>query len=112
MKSANLSERLTFYARATIDDGAGNVRGEWVRRFGRWAEIRLRPTSESFQQARIQGRVPADVRVRRDPETEAIGTDWMAEDARGVRFNIAQPMVDPADRGMIVFTMIAGEALG
>jgi head-tail adaptor len=110
--AGKLSERLTFLARTKIDDGAGNTEGDLVPQFARWAEVRLRPGSEAFQQARVQGAVPADVRVRRDPETETIATDWVAEDARGVRWNIAAPVADPMDRGAIVFTMTAGRALG
>lgn len=112
MAAGKLSERLTFYSRATIDTGMGTVRGALVERFTRWADVRLRPGSESFQQSRVQGLVPASVKVRRDPQTETIGTDWVARDGRGTEWNIMAPTVDPQDRGAIIFTMMAGRATG
>lgn len=112
MLAGRLSARLTFLSREVTDDGAGNTRGPLVERFSRWADVRLRPGSEAFLQSRVQGLVPADVRVRRDPETMQIATDWVARDERGTEWNVIAPMPDPQDRGAIMFTMTSGRAAG
>jgi head-tail adaptor len=112
LRAGQLSERLRLYSRTEIDDGAGNRRGPFELRFEVWAEIRLRPGNEAFSAARVEGRVPADVRVRATPETLTIGTGWMARDERGVDWNVQAPSRDPGDRSALMFTMIAGGVIG
>lgn len=109
LKAGRLTERLTFLRREETSDGAGNVRGEWVPEFTVWAEMQMRPGSESFTQARMEGRIPASVRVRRSPQTMRIRGDWKAKDARGETYNVIAPTPDPMDRGVVMMTLMGGE---
>lgn len=112
LRAGALTELLQFYSRAEISDVRGTRRGAWELQFSAWAEVRLRPGSEAFAAARIEGRVPASVRIRFTPEAAQIGTGWMARDARGVEWNIQAPMPDPLDRATLTFTMVAGGPVG
>lgn len=112
MRAGQLSERLKFYSRAEIDDGAGNRRGAWVFEFEVWAEMRLNPGREAVAAARIEGRVPMNVRLRRSQNSLRITTGWMARDARGVDYNVTAPSPDPSDRSAVLLTMVSGGVLG
>ena len=112
MRTPRLTERLRFYRRQEIDDGAGNRRGAWVFQFDLWAEMQSRPGSEVFNAARIEGRVPYQVRVRRSSQSMAIATDWMARDARGVEYNVQAPQPDLIERRWVDMVLVAGGVVG
>lgn len=111
MTAGRLSERLGFYQRATIDDGAGNRRGIWQLAFECAADMSARLGSEAFTAARMEGRVPYSVRIRRNPTSSAVAQGWMALDARAVRYRVVAAAFDPRDRSMLTMTLIADGSL-
>lgn len=111
MGAGRLSERLRFYRRAEGDDGAGNRRAGWELQFDAWADMSARAGSEVFTAARMEGRSPFSVRIRRTAASELIKQDWMARDDRGVEYRIVAPAFDPRDRAMMMMTLISGSAL-
>lgn len=102
-----LNTELTFLARESAgNDGRGNERQQFVERFAEWADMRLRPGSEVFAAARLEGRVPYSVKVRRNPNTETITTGWKARDSAGREYNVQAPAPDPQDRSAIHMMLV------
>lgn len=89
-----LRYRVTLFQRDTVNDEYGNPTTGWVERFSVAANITPKLGGETFAQARLQGRQPFVIRVRKTPDTELITTDWKATDAKGVEYNI-RTAVDP-----------------
>lgn len=89
MQAGDLRERIRFERREEIDDGYGNVVGEWVPRFERSAAFLMRPGNEAVTAARLAGTQPVTIIVRSDEETRTVGPAWRAVDARtGCVFDI------------------------
>lgn len=107
-----MTERLTFYSRKVIDDQKGNRRGAWEERFTVSADMRIRPGSEVFAAARLEGRVPYSVKVRRSPDTVQITTGWRATDSAARDYNVQAPAPDPQDRGAIHMICVLGKVPG
>lgn len=77
--AGRLKSRVRFEKRsAALPDAYGTVEGDWVEQFTRRAEVKPLKGAESVIAARLQGRQPAVMVVRRDSETKAITTDWRA----------------------------------
>lgn len=112
MRTPRLTERLVFLSRDDVDDGAGNRRGELVERFAVWAEMKSRPSSESFTAARLEGRVPYAARIRMSPDATQIRTDWVARDSRGVEYDVRAPQLDLITRAWVDMTLVSGGRTG
>lgn len=81
-RDAPLIERVAFDSRQEIDDGAGNFEGKFVQVLEcRAAFVYLRGT-EAVIAARLEGRQPIVVRVRRNSMTNKIEHDWRMRDLR------------------------------
>ena len=66
-----------------VDDGLGNVEGHWTTLVpARPAKISPRRGGEDVQAARLSGREPFDVWLRRDPLSAAIAVGDRVVDAR------------------------------
>lgn len=82
IRDAPLIERVAFDSRQEIDDGAGNFEGKFVQVFEcRAAFVYLRGT-EAVIAARLEGRQPIVVRVRRNSMTSQIDHDWQMRNLR------------------------------
>jgi head-tail adaptor len=87
--------RLTFAMRNSVEDEFGNVSTGWLDQFTVSAAITPRLGGEAIDAARLAGRQPVIIRVRKSPETAAIKTDWKATDqGAGTEYNI-RTAVDP-----------------
>src|SRR5690606_4858912 len=81
-RDAPLIERVAFDSRQEIDDDAGNFESKFVQVFEcRAAFVYLRGT-EAVIAARLEGRQPIVVRVRRNSMTNQIDHDWQMRDLR------------------------------
>jgi len=90
-----LRQRLTFAMRNSVEDEFGNVSTGWEDRFTVSASITPRLGGEAVEAARLAGRQPVVIRVRKSPETASIKTDWKATDAiAGTEYNI-RTAIDP-----------------
>lgn len=102
MDAGRLQHWVTFRARAIQNDGYGNRVGAWEGRFSCWAALQYLRGSETVQQARIEGRSPVIVTVRRDSDTDAITTGWsFVLDGRA--FDVQEPPVLRDNRDWLEF---------
>ena len=106
MSSGRHTARLTFLRRADGNDGRGNPRSDFVDMFSRWADMRMRPGSEVFSAARLEGRVPYSTTIPADPETAQITTGWRARDGQGREYDVQSPAVDPQGRGLLHMMLV------
>lgn len=96
MGAGDLRYRVTFAQRNSVEDDFGNVSTGWVDRFVNVAaNIKPRLGGETVEAARLAGRQPVVIRVRRSADTVQIRTDWKATNTEnGVEYNI-RTAVDP-----------------
>jgi head-tail adaptor len=92
--AGDLRYRVTFAERDTTQDEYGNVSGGWVDRFTVSANIIAKLGGEAVDAARLAGRQPVLIRVRKSPDTRLITTDWRATDGEGREYNI-RTAIDP-----------------
>lgn len=86
---------LAFEARAEVDDGHGNVEGEFAEQFRVKARIRPRLGGEDVVAGRLQGVNLANILVRYSAQTAAVTTAWRARQLEtGAIYNI-RSIVDP-----------------
>jgi head-tail adaptor len=104
--------RFRFEKRETLDDGYGNtVAGEWVLQFSRFAGLAYRRGGEGVIAGRLEGRQPAILMVRRDPDTRQITNDWRCiDDAEGRVFAIRENPTTTDDRHFLEMLVEAGVA--
>jgi hypothetical protein len=99
-----LCDRLHFQARGLGDDGWGNHipgGGAFETQFTASAGLRPRTGGEGVDAARLTGRQPYVVLVRRTPQTEPITVSWQLVDARNPArvLAVASPPADPDGKG-------------
>ena len=103
--AGTLRYRVTFAERNTTSDEYGNPSTGWVNRCTVAANIIARLGGEAVEAARLAGRQPVTIRVRKSPETERIKTDWKAVDQNGTEYNIRtaiDPSIGTPDRGYYI----------
>lgn len=95
MPAPDYRDRLTFANRVELTDEFGGTVGAWQDQFTVAAQIKPRLGGETVEAARLAGRQPVVIRVRRSSATAQIRTDWKATNARtGIEYNI-RAAVDP-----------------
>lgn len=77
-----LSHRVVFSKRVTVNDGLGNTEGGFADQFPLWAAFRSRGGSEAVIAARLEGRNVIGVYVRSTPRSRQIDSDWRMTDWR------------------------------
>lgn len=75
-----LDRRVFFDARVEVDDGYGNVEGDFAEQFEVWAAFRPRGGSEAVQADRLEGRNTFGIYVRSSTQTRQISSDWRVRD--------------------------------
>lgn len=97
--AGELRERVTFEKRTAVDDGYGNMSGDWAGAFlddsspqvNKQFAARIKPArgGESIQAARLAGHQPVLITVRSTVNTRTITTDWRVRDVhKDVLYNI------------------------
>ena len=92
--AGDLRYRVTFAEPVPTQDEYGTVSGGWVDRFTVSANIIAKLGGEAVDAARLAGRQPVLIRVRKSPDTRLITTDWRATDGEGREYNI-RTAIDP-----------------
>src|SRR4029077_18560402 len=92
--AGDLRYRVTFAERDNVADEWGNVSTGWTDRLTVSANIIAQLGGEAVDAARLAGRQPVVIRVRKTPDTSMITTDWKATDQAGHEYNI-RTAVDP-----------------
>jgi head-tail adaptor len=87
--------RLKFAERDTTEDEYGNPSTGWTDRFTVSGSITAKVGGEAVDAARLAGRQPVILTVRRSPDTRLVTTDWKATEVEsGTEFNI-RTAIDP-----------------
>lgn len=108
MNGRDLVDSLTFDA--PTYDAAGAQDGRTPSAYVCRGNIRYLRGGETVQAARLDGKQPVVVTIRRSNTAKTISTDWVMRDARrGVKFNI-RSIVPTEDRRWIEITAESGVA--
>jgi SPP1 family predicted phage head-tail adaptor len=111
--AGDLNFKVTFAKRVEVDDGYGNVEGDFADQFTTRAAIQPLKGGEGVIASRLTGQQPVIIRVRRSSQTELIRTGWRAADARsGTLYNITAAADMDGDRHYIDIMAISGVAPG
>ena len=95
MSAGDLRYRVTFSQPDEMADDYGNTQIGWIDRFTVHANITpARAGTEAVDAARLAGRQPVTIRVRKSPDTVLIKTNWKAIDGTGAEYNI-RSAIDP-----------------
>ena len=87
--------RLKFAERDTVDDEYGNPSTGCLDLFTVAGNITAKVGGEAVDAARLAGRQPVILTVRRSPDTRLVTTDWKATEVEsGTEFNI-RTAIDP-----------------
>lgn len=88
--AGRLRQEYHFEKREVIEnDGAGNELSDWVRQFTQRARRRFLRGGEGVQAARLEGRQPMIIKVRKNPRTATVTTAWRLIDTKSdVSYNI------------------------
>lgn len=106
-----LIESVAFDKRATVSDGYGNTEGDFVQQFQCRAGFVWLRGGESVIAARMEGKQPLVVMVRRQPNTELIRPDWRMRDLRdGDKVYAVHAVAESDDRGYLDVLVEAGVA--
>jgi head-tail adaptor len=98
MPAGRLRHRIAFDQRVVTSDGGGGQQGAFEEEFIVHAQLIPRLGGEEVMQARLAGRQPVTISVRRSAQTRAITPEWRARDAdTGTIYNI-RSILDPEDR--------------
>lgn len=93
--AGDFRRRCSFAKPNSISDEYGNVTTGWQKMFEVAANITPRLGGETVEAARLAGRQPVIVRVRQNPDTIRIRTDWKITDVQsGTEYNI-RAVTDP-----------------
>lgn len=116
MSAGKLTERYTFAKRTDTStdspagDGYGNFEGSWSDQFTVWAERTFLRGGEDVLAARLEGRQPIILRIRRSSDTEQITTDWRATDTRRSKVYNIRTVSETPDRQWIDLLVESGVA--
>ena len=101
-----LRYRLKFSERNDVSDEYGNPATGWIDRFTVAANITARLGGETVEAARLAGRQPVILTVRRTSDTRQITTEWKATEVEtGTEFNIrtaVDPDIGTTNHGMYI----------
>ena len=101
-KSGLFTRALRFESPAPLPEGdaAGNFEVGWQERCTVSASVQPRVMGEAVIAARLTGRQPVTITVRRSAATAEIGPGWRAVDVRsGVVYAVTSPPADMAQDG-------------
>lgn len=111
--AGQLKDRVAFERRAEVDDGYGNaVSGSWETFYECAARLRPLKGGEEVQAARLEGKQPAIVTVRRCAQALQVDTDCRVRDTRTDRvYAVTAPPADMEEsRAFLDILVMSGVA--
>lgn len=82
-----------------VDDGYGNVVGDWVEKEAAWARIQPLKGSETIIAARLSGVQPVVITVRVTPAIAAMTSAWRVKDTRNDLIYQIKSVANTDERG-------------
>ncbi|MEE2860846.1 MAG: head-tail adaptor protein [Pseudomonadota bacterium] len=101
MNTASLDRRVTLREPFKDPGPRGDLVQDYYDRGKVWANFQHRPSSEAFQQARLEARNPATVAVRASTLTRRITSEWRLEDDSMIYEVQGNPYLS-ADRALVI----------
>ncbi|UIK05009.1 head-tail adaptor protein [Neorhizobium galegae] len=112
--ASNLNQRVAFDALVRSPDGHGGTTTGWgapEAAVMAWAHFRYLRGGEAVQAARLAGRQPMVVTIRKSAAAAQITNDWRMRDVcTGAIYNI-RAIVPTDDRGFLELTVEGGVAV-
>lgn len=115
MDAGKYRYRVAFDAPTQTQDGSGGTEAGWTAvgtgSFLCWADFRYLRGGETVQAARLSGRQPAVVTIRRNSVSAAVTPAWRMRDLRsGVIYNV-RSIVPTDDRARLELLCESGVAV-
>jgi len=82
MAAGGLIEHFAFLCREQVDNDMGTDVGRWLEIFSTRAALTYREGSEAVIAARLTGKQPAFLTIRRSKAADEITTEWCCRDVR------------------------------
>jgi SPP1 family predicted phage head-tail adaptor len=111
---SNFNERVAFDAMVRSPDGHGGTTTGWgapEAAVKAWAHFRFLRGGEAVQAARLAGRQPIVVTIRKSAATAQITNDWRMRDVRTDAVYNIRSIVPTDDRGFLELTVEGGVAV-
>jgi len=89
MPAGQLSAHFAFLRCEKKDNGAGTTRGKFVEVFSTKAALTYREGNEAVIAARLAGKQPAFLTIRRSKAADEITTGWCCRDVRNSTYDPA-----------------------
>ncbi|MDX1015342.1 phage head closure protein [Sinorhizobium medicae] len=103
--AGDLREVVNFQFYEEIDDGAGNVYGDWVTVFSAHARIQILRGTETVMAGRLAGKQTVALTIRWQTEVATMHSGYRAVNARsGVEYNIRS--IEPDERRAFVNLLV------
>lgn len=115
MDAGKLRDRVAFDAPTQTLDGSGGTEAGWTAvgtgSFQCWANLRYLRGGETVQAARLTGKQPALVTIRRNSVSDKVTASWRMRDLRsGAIYNV-RSIVPTDDRAMLELLCESGVAV-
>jgi head-tail adaptor len=110
INAGHLRETVAFDERVLVDDGYGNMEGDFTEQFQCRAGFTWLRGGEAVMASRLEGRQPLVARVRASTETRRIEPDWRMRDLRTGETYAVRSVAPTPDRKWIDVTTEGGVA--
>jgi head-tail adaptor len=111
MRAGQMDHRFALEQPFPMSNGQGGTEQGWTVRHQCWAEVIYLRGGEVVQAARLAGKQPAVVKIRRCTDVAALDTSWRLRDLRsGTIWNI-RAIVPTKDRAGLELTCESGVAV-
>jgi SPP1 family predicted phage head-tail adaptor len=105
-KAGELRERLKFEKRISVDDGYGNLEGNWADQFTLNARLRPKLGGEDVLQERLAGRQPFTVTLRFSVKSEQITPEWRAINIKSGKILNIRSVSNPDEKRQWIELMV------
>lgn len=99
--AGQLIELVSWQKRVPVSDGYGNTEGEFLEQFTTRAGYTWMKGGEAVIAARMEGKQPIGVRVRRNDQTTLIRPDWRMVDVDSGMIYAVHAITRSAERGYL-----------
>lgn len=108
--SGELYYSVAFEKKSSAADGYGGTTSTWEQQFTTRAAYIFLRGSETVQAARLEGRRPQVIRVRKSSDVDLVTTEWRIQDTRDSKYYAIRAVEPGLDRQYVDFLCESGVA--